>query len=642
MTENGGMEQPLESEIKQETEQEERTESYHKLLEHGLVKRVAEELDDIYKTALLKHEDLDNRALDALKDFPAEGAIAVLKQFQESDLEHVGNKSAYLCGVMKAYRQKYKIPQAEKKGPDEAKLKEILDKSGYSLDVTTGQRKYGGPPPGVDPSESCPGAGHEVFCGKIPKDVFEDELIPLFEKCGEIWDLRLMMDPLTGQNRGYCFVTFCTKEGAQNAVDKYNNYEIKKGKALKVNISIANTRIFVGNIPKNKGQEEILEEFKKLAEGLKQVIIYGCADDCKKKNRGFAFLEYDTHKNASSAKRRLGNGRKVWNCDIIVDWADPQEEPDEDTMSKVKVLYVRNLTSEVTEEQLKERFCKYGALERVKKQKNYAFIHYEERDAAELAMSELQGQTIDEGDEPNKPRMEITLAKPQSEASKKSKEARKREQERQRMMMIMMQARCHGDWGPQRGGPMGRGMRRPPPPPMGRGYDYGYDYGYECYDDYRGGYNDPYCYGYEYYDDYCFTGGYGPAPPRRGRGGPPAKVNIPRGRGGARGRGIAPIPRGRGGMPVRGGGAGGMRGRGAPPPLSRGAAGGPKQQQQQRGGKRKMGGDHTQGGGKRRNVQENWGAQPIAQQPLGQSGFNNYGNNNDAQWYQDSYGQNWS
>ena len=54
----------------------------------------------------LKHADLDDRALDALKEFPTEGAIAVLAQFLESNLEHVSNKSAYLCGVMKTYRQK--------------------------------------------------------------------------------------------------------------------------------------------------------------------------------------------------------------------------------------------------------------------------------------------------------------------------------------------------------------------------------------------------------------------------------------------------------------------------------------------------------------------------------------------------------
>jgi len=121
------------------------------------------------------------------------------------------------------------------------------------------------------------------------------------------------------------------------------------------------------------------------------VIIYSSPDD-RKKNRGFCFLEYESHKAASLAKRRLGTSRvKVWGSDIIgkisilsnppeifwcililmflmsVDWADPQEEPDDETMSKVKVLYVRNLTQDVSEERLKEVFEAHGHVERVKK-----------------------------------------------------------------------------------------------------------------------------------------------------------------------------------------------------------------------------------------------------------------------------------
>lgn len=58
----------------------------------------------------------------------------------------------------------------------------------------------------------------QVFVGKIPRDLYEDELVPLFESAGPIWDLRLMMDPLSGQNRGYAFITYCNKDDAQKAV----------------------------------------------------------------------------------------------------------------------------------------------------------------------------------------------------------------------------------------------------------------------------------------------------------------------------------------------------------------------------------------------------------------------------------------
>ena len=96
-------------------------------------------------------------------------------------------------------------------GPDEEKIKAILDRTGYSLDVTTGQRKYGGPPPGWD--GPAPGNGCEVYCGSIPNDLYEDVLIPHFEKCGHIWEFRLMMNSMSGQNRGYAFVKFDSKAG---------------------------------------------------------------------------------------------------------------------------------------------------------------------------------------------------------------------------------------------------------------------------------------------------------------------------------------------------------------------------------------------------------------------------------------------
>lgn len=46
---------------------------------------------------------------------------------------------------------------------------------------------------------------------------------------------------------------------------------------------------------------------------------------------------------------------------------------------QVKVLYARNLTQECTEDKLRDTFEQFGAIERVKKIKDYAFIHFVER-----------------------------------------------------------------------------------------------------------------------------------------------------------------------------------------------------------------------------------------------------------------------
>ncbi len=40
------------------------------------------------------------------------------------------------------------------------------------------------------------------------------------------------------------------------------------------------------------------------------MIVYTPADEAdKKKNRGFCFVDFDTHKNASAAKRKLATAR---------------------------------------------------------------------------------------------------------------------------------------------------------------------------------------------------------------------------------------------------------------------------------------------------------------------------------------------
>uniref|UniRef100_A0A8C1VHA8 Synaptotagmin binding, cytoplasmic RNA interacting protein n=1 Tax=Cyprinus carpio TaxID=7962 RepID=A0A8C1VHA8_CYPCA len=601
---------------------------FNTLLEAGLPQKVAEKLDEIYLAGLVEHSDLDERAIEALKEFDEDGALQVLVQFKESDLSHVQNKSAFLCGVMKTYRQREK--QGTKvvdstKGPDEAKIKTLLERTGYTLDVTTGQRKYGGPPPESVYTGAQPTVGTEIFVGKIPRDLFEDELVPLFEKAGPIWDLRLMMDPLSGLNRGYAFLTFCTKEAAQEAVKLCNNHEIRSGKHIGVCISVANNRLFVGSIPKSKTKEQIVEEFSKVTEGLTDVILYHQPDD-KRKNRGFCFLEYEDHKTAAQARRRLMSGKvKVWGNVVTVEWADPIEDPDPEVMAKVKVLFVRNLANSVTEEILETAFGQFGKLERVKKLKDYAFIHFDERDGAVKALAEMNGKDL-EGEH-----IEIVFAKPPDQ--------KRKERKAQRQAAKTQMYDDYYYYGPPQMPPPARGRGRGASrggysyPPDYYGYEDYYDYygyGYD-YHNYRGGYDDPY-FGY---DDFQ-----APARGRGGRGGARGGVSPVRGRGASAPRGRAGFPQ-RGGLGAsrspRGGARGGVLPRGRGVRGARGGRGGNV------GGKRKADGYNQPDSKRRQTINQNWGSQPIAQQPLqGGDHSGNYGYKSDNQeFYQDSFGQQW-
>ncbi|KAJ8008512.1 hypothetical protein DPEC_G00105650, partial [Dallia pectoralis] len=291
--------------------------------------------------------------------------------------------------------------------PNEAALLALMEKTGYSMVQENGQRKFGGPPP--DWEGSPPPRGCEVFVGKIPRDMYEDELVPVFERAGRIYEFRLMME-FSGENRGYAFVMYTTREAALKAIHLLDNHEIRPGKFIGVCVSLDNCRLFIGSIPKDRRKEDILEEMTKVTDGVVDVIVYPSATD-KSKNRGFAFVEYESHKAAAMARRKLIPGTfQLWGHTIQVDWAEPEKDVDEETMLRVRVLYVRNLMITTTEDTLRQEFSRFkpGAVERVKKLTDYAFVHYHSRDDAVTALRLMNGALIDGAV------IEVTLAKPVS------------------------------------------------------------------------------------------------------------------------------------------------------------------------------------------------------------------------------------
>ena len=58
----------------------------------------------------------------------------------------------------------------------------------------------------------------------------------------------------------------------------------------------------------------------------------------------FAFIEYESHRAAAMARRKLMQGRVLlWGHQTAVDWVEPELEVPEEVMAQVKVHYIRNL-----------------------------------------------------------------------------------------------------------------------------------------------------------------------------------------------------------------------------------------------------------------------------------------------------------
>lgn len=209
-------------------------------------------------------------------------------------------------------------------------LKILQDHPGYRLEQHNGQRIFG-------KFEETP-KNSEVFIGKLPKDLYEDELIPYLETVARVRKLRLMLD-FNGRNRGYAFATFSSTNEALTVVNLLNETSIRPGRKIGVYLSVDNRRLFVGGVPTHVTSGDLRKEMEKFVEGLEKVILYENPED-KGKNRGFAFLEFIDHRRAAIARRKLSPGSfLLLGVQVIIDWADPLPVVDPAHMNDVINLF---------------------------------------------------------------------------------------------------------------------------------------------------------------------------------------------------------------------------------------------------------------------------------------------------------------
>jgi cold-inducible RNA-binding protein len=74
----------------------------------------------------------------------------------------------------------------------------------------------------------------KLFVGNLSFQTTEDELRSLFEQFGEVRDVHVATDRMTGRARGFAFVEMSDDEAAERAIAAVNGKEVG-GRALNVN-----------------------------------------------------------------------------------------------------------------------------------------------------------------------------------------------------------------------------------------------------------------------------------------------------------------------------------------------------------------------------------------------------------------------
>lgn len=173
----------------------------------------------------------------------------------------------------------------------------------------------------------------EIYVSNIPHNINEIFLYKLFNQIGPIYELRMMIN-YHNNHRGFAFVTFFNASCVKKAI-KFNYFKLDDNHVLYVRKSINNCTLYFGRIPHELKLWELQEHLSKIVDGI-ETIYFPSNINNENFNRGYAFVEFYTHRLAANAKKTLGFDS--FNCNgksITVDWALPLREIDEEEMEKV-------------------------------------------------------------------------------------------------------------------------------------------------------------------------------------------------------------------------------------------------------------------------------------------------------------------
>ncbi|XP_018329520.1 polyadenylate-binding protein 1 isoform X2 [Agrilus planipennis] len=248
-----------------------------------------------------------------------------------------------------------------------------------------------------------------LYVGDLHSDITEAMLFEKFSTAGPVLSIRVCRDMITRRSLGYAYVNFQQPADAERALDTMN-FDLIKGRPIRIMWSQRDPslrksgvgNVFIKNLDKSIDNKAMYDTFSAFG----NILSCKVAQDETGLSKGYGFVHFETEEAANKSIEKVNgmllNGKKVYVGRFI-----PRKEREKELGEKAKLftnVYVKNFGEDMTEDQLRTLFEKFGHITSLKimrtddgKSRGFGFVAFEDPDSAEAAVEELNGKEIVEG-----------------------------------------------------------------------------------------------------------------------------------------------------------------------------------------------------------------------------------------------------
>ena len=296
------------------------------------------------------------------------------------------------------------------------------------------------------PSSAAPGGSNQphsasLYVGELDQAVTEAMLFELFSSIGQVASIRVCRDAVTRRSLGYAYVNYNNTADGERALEELN-YTIIKGRPCRIMWSqrdpllrkTGQGNVFIKNLDTAIDNKALHDTFAAFG----NILSCKVAQDELGNSKGYGFVHYETGEAATNAIKHV-NGMLLNEKKVFVGHHIPRKDRDskfDEMKANFTNIYVKNIQADVTDEELRELFEKFGEVTSAAiardtdsgKSRGFGFVNFIKHEEASKAVDELndkdfKGQSLYVGRAQKKHEREEELKK-QYEAARAEKNSK--------------------------------------------------------------------------------------------------------------------------------------------------------------------------------------------------------------------------